>query len=157
MDNVSFIEFELSSTCKLQQLMELFQYIKVKKEATATHQVANLDNDLHLFDFFETEDLDYFWWPTEQESRAFWQSYKNLPIEEQTAYLLKMPWDYATVFEEIGQGEYEITSCAKINETTTRLYYVPDAYPYGGTEPLVQAIKAFGMQITQISDLLKLK
>lgn len=146
----SSIEFTASAEV-LQRISELFEYIKQKKQEEI--QIDGLENDLILMDFFQEQELSFFWWPTKEESAAFWGRYYQLPEEERDAYLLKMGgWDYETVFDEIGQGEYRIISCTQTEQGKGCLFYEPFAFPYGGVEPLLQALRAFGAEITRVSD-----
>ncbi|WP_216651699.1 hypothetical protein [Paenibacillus sp. NEAU-GSW1] len=146
----SYIEFSFSSLKTFHNLSELFAYIKLKKQKDI--QITDLEQDLLLFDFFGEQELNYFWWPTEQERKRFWDEYVKLPLEERDAHLAQVPWDYETVFSEIGQGEYEIVSCNLISNNRGRLSYCPHAFPYGGVEPLIEAIKCFGAEIIKVSD-----
>lgn len=148
MGNNCYIKFSFINGNIYQRIEKLFNYIKAIKNEYI--QIGNLDDDIKLLEFFSEEELNYFWWPTEQENNEFWDTYEKLPAKKKAEHLNSVPWDYATVFDEIGQGEYEITNCRKINETTGILYFYPTAFPYGGTKPLQEAIKAFGAKIIDL-------
>lgn len=65
-------------------------------------------------------------------------------------HLLNPPWDFESVIDEIITGEYEIIGCEVVESGIGRLYFEPWAYPYGGTEPLVQLIMPFNIKIIRV-------
>ncbi|WP_338752709.1 hypothetical protein [Bacillus sp. FJAT-52991] len=148
MDDHCYIDFSFSHLNIFLRIQKLFHYIKERKKDVI--QTENFDDDIQLLDFFTEEELNYFWWPTEQENEEFWDIYIKLPKEKRLEHLTSVPWDYATVFGEIGVGDYEITDCKMISNDKGRVYYYPIGFPYGGNEPLQEAIKVFGAKITAV-------
>jgi len=86
-------------------------------------QISDLDCDEKLFDFYLEEELNYFWWPTNEERISFWKKYQDLSVEERKKLLDSIPWDFETVFSEIGSGEYTINGCELMRNNRARLYF----------------------------------
>ena len=70
--------------------------------------------------------------------------------EKRNLYLVNSPWDFESVIDAIISGEYEIIGCEVVESGIGRLYFEPWAYPYGGTEPLVQLIMPFNIKIIRV-------
>lgn len=103
-------------------------------------------------EFYLSEELNYFWWPSENESKEFWNKYKSLPQNKREELLKSVPWDFETVFNEIGQGEYFVKECNLINDNTGRLYFDPIGWPYGGNQVLQEVIKSFGAIVIKVHE-----
>ena len=99
MGNNCYIKFSFINGNIYQRIEKLFNYIKeIKNEYI---QIGNLDDDIKLLEFFSEEELNYFWWPTEQENNEFWDTYEKLPAKKKAEHLNSVPWDYAPVFDEL--------------------------------------------------------
>ncbi|CZR97700.1 MULTISPECIES: hypothetical protein [unclassified Clostridioides] len=145
-----FIEFNVDNIEVFKRIENLFSYIaSIKNDCV---QVNDLEYYIleRVEDFYYREELDYFWWPTEEENKMFWEKYKQLDEEKRQEYLKSVPWDFETVFSEIGIGDYTIEGCKMIEEKTSKLYFNPIGYPYGGNEVLQEALKAFGVVIVNV-------
>lgn len=147
--NNSFIEFKIVNHNALSRLINFFKYVKTKKTEP---QIDNFHKDEKLIDYFSSQDLEYFWCPTKKEAEDFWHNYYSLPKHEAKNLLDGHPWDYETVIYELGVGDYLIQECKKITPNTARLYFYPIGWPYGGTNPMKQIIKAFGMEIITVEE-----
>lgn len=143
------IEFTICDDSAYSRMTSLFEYIKEIKALDI--QVSNLCNDSKLVDFFTEAELDYFWWPTKQEAAEFWKLYAGLSREEKDKLIEAKSWDFETVFDEIGQGEYRIVGCERIDKNIGILHFDPVSFPYGGAQPIVEVIKAFGMKIVSLT------
>lgn len=150
MGNQFYIEFNTINEDVFKRLKSLFIYISKAKDRDI--QIDNLERDEKIFDFYLNNELEYFWWPTSDENKAFWNKYKVLNDEEKKELLDSVAWDFETVFSEIGYGEYQIRSCTLIGENIARLYFEPIAFPYGGSKPLQEALKAFSVKIIKVCD-----
>lgn len=150
MCNFCFIKFYEDDTKTFNRIKNLFSYIaNIKNDCI---QIEDLEYYIleKVDEFYHKEELDYFWWPTEEENKMFWEKYKLLDEENRQEYIRSVPWDFETVFSEIGLGDYTIEGCEMIGEQTAKLYFNPIGYPYGGNEVLQEALKAFGVTIVSV-------
>lgn len=150
MCNFCFIEFYDDDTKIFNRIKNLFSYIaSIKNDCI---QIEDLEYYIleKIDEFYHKEELDYFWWPTEEENKIFWDKYKLLDEENRQEFVRSVPWDFETVFSEIGLGDYTIEGCEMISEQTAKLYFNPIGYPYGGNEVLQEALKAFGVTIVSV-------
>ncbi len=152
MGNQCFIEFISEDIDKVNRINKLFSYIALLKNENV--QIEDLEYYIYdrINDFYLENELNYFWWPTEEESKIFWEQYNVLPEDKRIVHLKSVPWDFETVFNEIGVGEYTIGKCTIAVNNTYKLYFDPIAWPYGGNEVIQEALKAFGVTIIKIYD-----
>ena len=61
-----FIEFSYNDEFVFQRISNLINYIKGKK----TLEQLECD-DTSIIDFYNKDEVNYFWWPTEQENKEF--------------------------------------------------------------------------------------
>lgn len=141
-----FIEFSYNDESVFRRIFNLIDYIKMKKDS------EQLDcNDTKIIDFYNENEIEYFWWPTEEEAKEFWDKYYSLEEEERYLFLKSNNvWDLESVIDSISAGEYEIIGCKRVREGVGIFYFKPWAYPYGGADPLVQLIKPFDIKILRV-------
>ncbi len=140
-----FIEFSYNDEFVFQRISSLINYIKDKKD------LEELDcDDISILDFYSEDEINYYWWPTEEENKEFWEKYYSMTEEKRNLYLVNSPWDFESVIDAIITGEYEIIGCEVVESGIGRLYFEPWAYPYGGAEPLVQLIMPFNIKIIRV-------
>lgn len=145
-----FIKFYENDTKTFNRIKILFSYIaNIKNDCI---QIEDLEYYIleKIDEFYHKEELDYFWWPTKEENKIFWNKYKLLDEENRQEYIRSVSWDFETVFSEIGLGDYTIEGCEMIGEQMAKLYFNPAGYPYGGSEVLQEALKAFGVTIVSV-------
>lgn len=149
--NKCYIWFSIPSIEKFQQIEKLFKYIAEIKNPDV--QICDMDIMIleRADEFFTPEEFGYFWSPSKKEAEEFWNIYYSLPSDKREAHLKSVNWDFETVFEEIGQGEYLIEECIHEGNQGV-LYFYPVAYPYGGNTVLQEALKAFGAEILEVGD-----
>lgn len=148
-----YIEFNVLSEAAASRITALFYYIKEKKNMNDDVQIEDLEYDIFEKSetFFTKEELNRFWWPTEEESKLFWDTYKKLPQPQKTQHLESVPWDFETAFSEIGIGDYIIKDCYQISDFTYRLSFEPIGYPFGGTQPLKAVLSVYQVEIIKDS------
>lgn len=140
-----FIEFIYEDNLIFERISKLINYVKKKKD------LNKLDcDDSTILDFYNKDELNYFWWPTEQEIKDFWELYYSTPEESRYLHLIDKPWDFESVIDAITTGEYEIIGCEIGENGIGRLCFEPWSYPYGGIEPLEQLIKPFNIKIIRV-------
>lgn len=66
-----YIEFNVLSEAAASRITALFYYIKEKKNMNDDVQIEDLEYDIFEKSetFFTKEELNRFWWPTEEEDR----------------------------------------------------------------------------------------
>lgn len=148
---MEFIEFYLPMDESVKRLKNLISFIADKKNILL--QVEDLEyNVLEKKDeFFTDYEFNSFWWPSKEENYLFWEKYQKLSDAEQIQHLKSIPWDFETVFSEIGQGEYTIQGITEQENFTYRLYINPTAYPFGSIEALEGLLNIYGADILQNS------
>ncbi|MEM8827981.1 MAG: hypothetical protein AAGE96_01320 [Cyanobacteria bacterium P01_G01_bin.19] len=57
-------------------------------------------------------------------------------------------WDFESMLDAIFNGYYVLIDLIREKETRGCLYYQPTAYPFGGSDSLVELIESFGNKIT---------
>ncbi|MCC0178810.1 hypothetical protein I4641_17715 [Waterburya agarophytonicola K14] len=57
-------------------------------------------------------------------------------------------WDFESMLDAIFNGYYVLIDLVKEKRDRGCLYYQPTAYPFGGSDSLVELIKSFGNRIT---------
>ena len=57
-------------------------------------------------------------------------------------------WDFESLLDSLFNGEYVLVDLRRKTQTIGELIYDPWARPFGGTEPLVALIEAFGQTVT---------
>ncbi|GAA0086363.1 hypothetical protein UT300007_28020 [Clostridium sp. CTA-7] len=140
-----FIEFAYNDESVFRRIYTLIEYIKIKKE------LGKLDcEDSTILNFYKEEEIQYYWWPTEQENREFWDKYYSLDNEQRYLLLMNKSWDLESVIDAIRTGEYIIIGVKVTAKGVGRLYYEPESYPYGGVQPLVELIKPFDIEIIRV-------
>ncbi|WP_368244722.1 hypothetical protein [Clostridium tertium] len=142
-----FIEFAYNDELVFKRIYELIEYIKKQKE------LENLDSDdSTILNFYTEEELEYYWWPSEEENKDFWVKYYSLSNEERYLLLKEKPWDLESVIYAINTGEYTINGVVVDKKYNARLYFDPWSFPYGGTEPLIELIKPFNIKIIRVEN-----
>lgn len=144
MDNF-YIEFEYENEEVLFAFSNLFDYLKKKK---SDPQIEDLDKDSNILNFFTPRELRYFS-PLDDE---WWQKYYSLSKNEQDEVINNIPWDYESTIYTLGVGDYFLIDCRKCSNNKARLYFDPVGWPYGGTAPLEEILKAFRMKILVVED-----
>lgn len=144
-----YIDFYLSDSATLSRLQKLLQYVSKQKLIGCGGQIEDLE--YLIFEqknlFFSEQEWQRFWWPTKEELKRFWDTWKSLSKTARQQHLSSVPWDFETLFDAIGQGEYLIQNCVPLNKGQYRLYYLPFAAPFGGTEPLKALLQIYGAAI----------
>lgn len=148
---MEFIEFYLPIEESIKRLKSLVAFIAEKKNELL--QIEDLEYSIleKKNEFFTSYEFNSFCWYSEKENRLFWEKYEKLSCKEQVQYFESIPWDFETIFSEIGQGEYTIQGITEQNKFTYRLYIYPTAYPFGGIEPLEALLNIYGAKILKNS------
>lgn len=147
---MAYIIFYLPDNEAAQRVIKLFYYI-----ASIKNKALQIDDLEYIIiekqnDFFTKKEFESFWWPTPRENRLFWEHYQSLSGEEQAQFLQSVPWDFETVFDAIGQGEYTIEGVTTLGGSIYRLSLEPVSYPFGGLEPIEGLLQIYGAVIQDI-------
>lgn len=163
-DTYCYIEFEFNSLERFNNLQKMFFKLKeVKDEYSKNTQLENRQREL---DYKDPVD-DYQWKSYLDEKAITWfQNTFDFNSEEGIIYwklweltepkdrlehpFFKTPgnWDFESMLDAILNGYYSLIDLVKEKNNQGCLYYQPTAYPFCGSDSLVELIKAFGNKIT---------
>jgi len=162
-DTYSYIEFQFDDFSRFQNLQLIFLKLKeVKNNLSQYLDLAEKQNSLYqdpvddyqwqdylddramahfanTFDFNSEEGITYWklWEITEPEIRlkhSFFKTPGN--------------WHFESMIDAILNSYYILIDLIKEQENRGCLYYQPTAYPFGGSDSLVELIKSFGNEVT---------
>lgn len=139
-----FIEFEIDNNDNFGKFQEMFNDLRDSKNK------GELDcEDARWIDYYDDEQIEYFWWPTQEEEKAYWELFNSLPFDQVTTdERLKKPWDFESMIDAIRSGEYDLASCNQTCDNIGRLEFDTWSWPYGGAGALKALIESFGFKIT---------
>ena len=143
-------KFRLLDTGVSDRLWKLLEFIEKRKKEEM--QISDFEYEIldKKEDFFSDEEWARFWWPSNEELRNFWAIYQGLSQQDREEHLQTVPWDFESLFSEIGQGEYQITEISKNNAGEVCFYLVPLSFPFGGLEPVKGLLSVYGSVILDI-------
>lgn len=144
--NAFGIRFRVSDQNRFESLRQLFYKLKADKE--------NDSFDPQEWPALVPEEVKpNFDWPTD-EDRQKWLSVRNSTVicYGDPADDLSTRWDFFRVFESIEEGEYSLISCELIEERVAEIHIDPEAYPYGGVDPMIALAEAFGFFLLGVNE-----
>ena len=163
-DTYSYIEFEFNDLARFQNLQKMFVKLKEVKDKysqdidladTETKAIAQdpVDNyqwqdyldDKAIAHFADTFDFD------SEEGTIYWKLWELTAPEIRLNHaFFKTPgnWYFESMLDAIFNGYYVLIDLVKEQDNRGCLYYQPTAYPFGGSDSLVELIKSFGNKIT---------
>ncbi|MEM8717790.1 MAG: hypothetical protein AAGE84_00585 [Cyanobacteria bacterium P01_G01_bin.39] len=162
-DTYSYIEFKFDNSAIFENLQQFFIKLKEVK--------ANCNQDIDLIDkksnIFYEDPVDSYQWKDylDQEAIAYFENTFDFNSEEGIIYwklweltdseirlqhpFFKTPgnWYFESMLDAIFSGYFKLIDLVKEKDNQGCLYYQPTAYPFGGSDCLVELIKSFGNQI----------
>jgi hypothetical protein len=103
--------------------------------------------------YFTEEQLQTFWWPSEEELVVWQREWQATPVPDRfTEPKLRTRWDFDSMFEAIQNGEYDLIGLRRMEDGLVRLEFDPQACPFGGTESLQALVEAFGHKVLGVDD-----
>ena len=163
-DTYSYIEFEFDDLVRFEHLQRIFLKLKeVKDEFSKDINLEDKQNNLTYKDPVD----DYQWkdyldekaiaWFANtfdfnsQEGIVYWQLWELTQPEIRLEHpFFKTPgnWYFESMIDAIFNGYYTLIDLVKEKNNRGCLYYQPTAYPFGGSDSLMELIKSFGNKIT---------
>ena len=162
-DVYSYIEFEITNLDRFIRLQKLFNKLKKVKNdwMQDTHLENKNDRDYNdPVDSFPWQDyLDdaaIQWFANSfdydsEEGIIYWKLWELTAPEIRLQHpFFKTPgnWHFESMLDAIFNGDYSLIDLVKEKEHQGCLYYSPHAYPFGGSDSLVELIRSFGNHIT---------
>ena len=162
-DIYSYIEFEFEDLTRFENLQKMFFKLKeVKEEFSKEIDLKDKYNSLTYKDPVD----DYQWKDyLDLKAIAHFQDTFDFNSEEGIVYwklleltapeirikhpFFKTPgnWDFESMLDAIFNGYYYLIDLTKEKDDRGCLYYQPTAYPFGGSDSLVELIESFGNKI----------
>lgn len=158
-----YIEFEITNTDRFVRLQKFFSKLKEVKDGWIqdTYLEEKTDRDYHdPVDSFPWQDylddeanrwfansFDY----DSEEGIIYWKLWELTAPEIRLQHpFFKTPgnWHFESMLDAIFNGDYSLVDLVKEKEHQGCLYYYPRAYPFGGSDSLIELIRSFGNQIT---------
>lgn len=163
-DTYSYIEFQIGDLASFEQLKVMFLKLKEVKD--------NHNNEIYLK---ETQDnsgykdpVDKYQWKNylNQKAHDWFANTFDFNSEEGIIYWklwelteprirLEHPffkttgnWHFESMLDAIFNSNYFLIDLTKEKDYQGCLYYSPYAFPFGGSDSLVELIKSFGNRIT---------
>ncbi|HCO24662.1 hypothetical protein Mal35_57710 [Gimesia maris] len=161
LDSPFSLEFEISTPARFDALQRFFFALKSEKDQILKSWDSDAEEDQYdpvdepnWIDYLDEEAIEWFsdfldldspegitfsklWELTEPEYRCV-----------DNMFHLPGHWDFESLLESLFNGEYVLVDLRGKTDTTGELIYDPWAGPFGGTEPLVELIEAFGQTVT---------
>ena len=163
-DTYCYIEFEFEDSTEFQNLQKMFLKLKqVKDEFTKdTNLKEKQDNTAYQ------DPVDDYQWKEylDKKATAHFENTFDFNSAEGIIYwklleltdpkirlehpFFKTPgnWDFESMLDAIFNSYYVLIDLVKEQDNRGCLYYQPTAYPFGGSESLMELIKSFGNKIT---------
>ena len=163
-DTYCYIEFEFEDLGSFNNLHQMF--LKLKKVKDELNEDLNLEqkqnnliyrdpvsnyqwkyylNEKAIAHFENTFDFN------SEEGIIYWQLWEITQPEIRLEHpFFKTPgnWDFECMLDAIFNGYYCLIDLIREKDSQGCLYYQPIAYPFGGSDSLVELIKSFGNKIT---------
>ncbi len=163
-DTYSYIEFEFDDSVRFEHLQNIFLKLKeVKDEFGKEIDLENKRNnstyedpvdDYQWKDYLDKKAIAHFantFDFNSEEGIIYWKLWELTEPEIRLQHpFFKTPgnWDFECMLDAIFSGYYILISLVKDKDNRGCLYYQPTAYPFGGSDSLVELIKSFGNKIT---------
>ena len=163
-DTYCYIEFELDSLERFNSLQKMFLKLKeVKEEFSKDINLEDKQNSLTYQD-----PVDDYQWKDYLDKKAiarflntfdynsaegiiYWKLLELTEPENRLDHpFFKTPgnWDFECMLDAIFNGYYLLIDLVREQDNQGCLYYQPTAYPFGGSDSLVELIRSFGNKIT---------
>lgn len=160
-DTYSYIEFKFEDSARFENLRQFFVKLKEVKDS------CNQDIDLVDKNVFYEDPVDSYQWKDylDQKAIAYFENTFDFNSEEGIIYwklweltdseirlqhpFFKTPgnWYFESMLDAIFSGYFKLIDLVKEKDNQGCLYYQPTAYPFNGSDCLVELIKSFGNQI----------
>ena len=163
-DTYSYIEFEFNDSTRFGHLQKMFAKLKeVKDEYSKDIELKDKQDSLRYKDpvdnyqwqdYLDNEAVAWFadtFDFNSEEGIIYWKLWEITESEIRLSHpFFKTPgnWYFESMLDAIFNGYYLLIDLVKEKENRGCLYYQPTAYPFGGSDSLVELIKSFGNQIT---------
>ncbi|MGB5635499.1 MAG: hypothetical protein WBM44_02845 [Waterburya sp.] len=163
-DTYSYIEFEIGNLARFENLQKIFLKLKqvnddYSKEIYLDHKQDNLNyqdpvDDYQWKDYLDQEAIAWFANSFDFDSPEgviYWKLWELTEPEIRLEHpFFKTPgnWYFESMLDAIFNGYYLLIALVKEQDNQGCLYYQPLAYPFGGSDCLVELIKSFGNKIT---------
>lgn len=160
MPNQFYLEFLIGDHERFARLQRFFQAIKQEKERQVKKflsQEVNEDEEpwqkSKWQDYLDDEALKWFSdiFDLESEEGQIYSQLWELTAPEIRLFhpMFNLPghWDLESMLYAIFTGEYILVALVQEKVNKARLYYSPQAIPFGGTECLIELLKSFGNQV----------
>lgn len=163
-DTYSYIEFEFDDQVRFEHLRQIF--LKLKEVKDEFCKDINLEDKQSNSSYKDPVD-DYQWkdyldekaiaWFANtfdfnsQEGIVYWQLWELTQPEIRLEHpFFKTPgnWYFESMIDAIFNGYYSLIDLVKEKNNQGCLYYQPTAYPFGGSDSLMELIRSFGNKIT---------
>lgn len=140
------VEFEPKDQGSLSRTVELFDLMKVAKEADET------SDDTQFVNYLTESERAYFWNPSPDELQEWNDEWFSTPVDIRLSPRMVSPqWHLESMFDAFWHGDYDLVGIEKENGR----YYLafnPHGYPYGGTGCMVAFLECFGHTVVGIDD-----
>jgi hypothetical protein len=142
-----YIKFEIASEDSLERLSRVIDELEADKTADEPR------SDAEWLKLFTDEELRSFWWPTPAQIKE-WEAFQDSsPLSlKNSRDMPSPPWNFYAMIDRIFDGEYTLEGIKRLSATEAQLEFSPEAFPYGGTQPLRVLIRTFGHTIVGCDD-----
>ena len=162
-DKYFYIEFEIGNIARYKNLQKIF--LKLKEVKNDWIQNGNSKQEKTNLDYRDPlEDIDWYsyldnyaiaWFEdafdyNSLEGQIYWRVWELTQPEIRLQHpFFKTPgnWDFESMLDAIFNGDYLLIDLVKEKDNRGILYYNPLGYPFGGSDSLIELIRAFGNQI----------
>ena len=146
MGDPCYMEFQVADEERYANLVSVIDALKAEKQS------GSLRPDPKWLAYFNDKARAHFWWPSPAEAEEHSRRWFATPLPERwTDESLKTPWDFDSLIDAFGNGEYDLLGIRRMGQVA-RLEFEPQAFPYGGTGCMQAIIEAFDFEVVLISD-----
>ena len=157
-----YIEFEITNTDRFIRLQKFFNKLKEVKDGWTQDTYLEEKNDRNYYDPVDSfpwqdylDDEANRWFANSfdydsEEGIIYWKLWELTAPEIRLQHpFFKTPgnWHFESMLDAIFNGDYSLVDLVKEKEHQGCLYYSPRAYPFGGSDSLIELIRSFGNQI----------
>lgn len=156
-----YVEFKITSISRFKNLQKMFNKLKQVKNAQDSWRMQNYEPESDDLDFNDPVDdfpwcnyLDekaHEWFANDfdyesEEGKIYWQLWglTDPKIRSHPFFITPGNWHFESMLESIFIGEYDLIDIIKEEEDRGCLYYDPHGHPFGGSDSLIELIRAFG-------------
>lgn len=137
-----FVEFEFHDRERFKKLAAICLALRAAKLK------EDFSDQKYWLEFFDGDALKHFWWPTEEEAKAYFDRWFSTPIPQRwNDPSLKKDWTFDSMIAAFENVEYVLGDCKLLDSNRGRITFEVWSYPYGGVGCIHALVESFGFRV----------